>query len=95
MLFMSVVGVAMSIMCVGITIVRMQLSRVMLWDVVSMGVICLMSMYIGVMRDRIIRIYFDKLIRMWMGMDMSVDMVRSFVDDDWRLVTLHSHTTVT
>ena len=95
MLFMSVVGVAMSIMCVGITIVRMQLSCVVFRNVVCMGVICLMWMYIGVMRDRIIRIYFDKLIRMRMGMDMSVDMVRSFVDDDWRLVALHSHTTVT
>jgi len=62
MLFMSMVGVTMRIVCVGITIVRMQLSRVVLRNVVSMGVICLMWMYIGVMRDRIIRIYFDKLI---------------------------------
>ena len=84
----------MDIVCIGVTIVRVHLSCIVLRFMVVMGVICWMWVYVGIMGNRIMCVDLDKLIRMWMRVHMGVNMVGSFVDDDWGLVTLHSHTTV-
>ena len=90
----SVFVMTIYIVCIGVTIVRVHLSCIVLRFMVVMGVICWMWVYVGIMGNRIMCINLDKLIRMWMRVHMGVHMVRSFVDDDWGLVTLHSHTTI-
>lgn len=96
-LFMGMMAVSMRMNLVGVTVMRVLLASMVFMNMVLVTMMPLVGVYIPVVWDWIVGIYFNKLLYVRLGMNMNVVMVLVWggVNHRWRLVTLPAHAAIT